>query len=198
MLGSLQPYFSKLEDPRQKSTIALTDIIMSGLAVYQLKIPALQLLDNYRNEPLAHPNLKRLFGIQTVPSDTQLRDVLDRVPTDAFRVPFDIIFRTLQKDKALEQFKFHDGTKDQYLVATTQLESLDLPISNAIIALQRCRRVKMKMVRSYFIITNFSLLPLFILITIQLFPYVQSLSSSKTATQKMIANSQLLRGHTST
>ena len=118
MLGSLQPYFSKLEDPRLICTIPLTDIIMSGLAVYQLKIPALQLLDDYRNEPLAHPNLKRLFAIQTVPSDTQLRDVLDRVPTDAFRVPFDIIFRTLQQDKALEQFKFHDGNKDQYLIAT--------------------------------------------------------------------------------
>ncbi|MDQ3015094.1 MAG: hypothetical protein M3Q73_04485 [bacterium] len=118
MLGSLQPYFSKLEDPRQTKTIPLTDIIMSGLAVYQLKIPALQLLDDYRNEPLAHPNLKRLFGIQSVPSDTQLRDVLDRVPTDAFRIPFDIIFRTLQQDKALEQFKFYDGNKDQYLIAT--------------------------------------------------------------------------------
>lgn len=118
MLGSLQPYFSKIEDPRIISTISLTDIIMSGLAVYQLKIPALQLLDDYRNEPLAHPNLKRLFGIQTVPSDTQLRDILDRIPTDAFRIPFDIIFRTLQQDKALDQFKFHDGTKDRYLIAT--------------------------------------------------------------------------------
>jgi hypothetical protein len=91
---------------------------MSGLTVFQLKIPALQLLDGYRNEPLAHPNLKRLFDIHKIPSDTQLREVLDRVPTDNFRIPFDIIFRTLQQDKALEQFKFHNVTKDQYLVAT--------------------------------------------------------------------------------
>jgi hypothetical protein len=118
MLRSLMPYFSNLEDPRSVKSISLHDIIMSGLAVYQLKIPALQLLDDYRNEPLAHPNLKRLFGIQKIPSDTQLRDVLDRVNTDVFRTPFDIIFRTLQQDKALEQFKFHDGVKDQYLVAT--------------------------------------------------------------------------------
>jgi hypothetical protein len=118
MIGSLLPYFSKIEDPRKIKTIALEDIIMSALAVYQLKIPALQLLDAYRDEPLAHPNLKRLFHVQQVPSDTQLRDVLDRIPTDKFRTPFDIIFRTLQQDKALEQFKFHDGNKDQYLVAT--------------------------------------------------------------------------------
>lgn len=91
---------------------------MSALAVYQLKIPALQLLDGFRHEPLAHPNLKRLFDIQNVPSDTQLRDVLDRIPTDSFRKPFEIIFRTLQQDKALEQFKFYDGFKDQYLIST--------------------------------------------------------------------------------
>jgi hypothetical protein len=118
MIIYLQPYFSKLKDPRAVKTITLHDIIMSGLAVYQLKIPALQLLDEYRNEPLAHPNLKRLFGIQKVPSDTQLRDVLDRIPTNSFRTPFEIIFRTLQQDKGLEQFKFYDGHKDQYLVAT--------------------------------------------------------------------------------
>jgi len=118
MLRSLLPYFAKIEDPRKTKNISLQDIIMSGLAVFQLKIPALQLLDDYRHEPLAHPNLKRLFEIQKIPSDTQLRDVLDRIPTDKFRLPFDIIFRTLQQDKALEQFKFYDGTKDQYLVAT--------------------------------------------------------------------------------
>lgn len=118
MIRSLLPYFSKVEDPRSVSTISLQDIIMSGLAVYQLKIPALQLLDGYRTEPYAHPNLKRLFDIQKIPSDTQLRDVLDRVSTDNFRKPFEIIFRTLQQDKALEQFKFHDGFRDQYLVST--------------------------------------------------------------------------------
>jgi hypothetical protein len=118
MLRSITPYFSKIEDPRKIHSISLHDIIMSGLAVFQLKIPALQLLDGYRNEPFAHPNLKRLFQIQKIASDTQLRDVLDRVPTEKLRIPFDIIFRTLQQDKALEQFKFHDGTKDQYLVAT--------------------------------------------------------------------------------
>lgn len=118
MLRSLIPYFSKLPDPRAVSSIPLQDIIMSALAVYQLKVPALQLLDGFRHEPLAHPNLKRLFDIQNVPSDTQLRDILDRIPTDSFRKPFEIIFRTLQQDKALEQFKFFDGFKDQYLIST--------------------------------------------------------------------------------
>jgi hypothetical protein len=118
MLRSLIPYFAKVPDPRAVSTISLQDIIMSALAVYQLKIPALQLLDGFRNEPLAHPNLKRLFDIQNIPSDTQLRDILDRIPTDSFRKPFEIIFRILQRDKALQQFKFYDGHADQYLVST--------------------------------------------------------------------------------
>ncbi|NOT78187.1 MAG: transposase [Bacteriovoracaceae bacterium] len=113
----LRAHFAKIKDPRKVKSLPLVDIIMSGLAVFQLKIPSLLLLDDMRSEPLAHKNLKRLFDIKQVPSDTQLRDVLDRVPTDEFRNSFNLVFHSLQKDKALEQFKFFDGHKDQYLVS---------------------------------------------------------------------------------
>ncbi|NOT79214.1 MAG: hypothetical protein HOP07_09475 [Bacteriovoracaceae bacterium] len=113
----LRAHFAKIKDPGKVKSLPLVDIIMSGLAVFQLKIPSLLLLDDMRSEPLAHKNLKRLFDIKQVPSDTQLRDVLDRVPTDEFRNSFNLVFHSLQKDKALEQFKFFDGHKDQYLVS---------------------------------------------------------------------------------
>lgn len=140
LIHSLIPYFQKIKDPRSAWSIPLSDIIMSGLAVFQLKIPSLLLLDELRDEEHAHANLKRLFSITQVPSDTQLRDILDRIPTEELRTPFDIIFRTLKQDKSLEQYKFHDGHRDTFLLnidATGVFSSTNIKCDCCLVKIQK-------------------------------------------------------------
>ena len=103
--------FTELPDHRhQKATIPLGDALASALAMFSLKDPSLLAFDRRRNDQ----NMKTLFGIDQIPSDTQMREILDPLEPDLLRPVFNDVFRQLQRGKALESFVFHDGC---YLLA---------------------------------------------------------------------------------
>ena len=54
-------------------------------------------------------NLKALFGIGQIPSDTQTREILDPLDPERLRPLFGAVFRQLQRGKALEPFEFYNG-----------------------------------------------------------------------------------------
>ena len=102
----LREGFAKMPDHRDaKSTIPLPDALMSALAMFSLKDPSLLAFDERRSDT----NLKALFGIGRIPSDTQMREVLDPVDPEHLRPSFADVFRQLQRGKALEPFEFYDG-----------------------------------------------------------------------------------------
>lgn len=102
----LQSRFAKIKDGRnQRSTVSLSDACMSAFALFSLKDPSLLAFDARRNDA----NLKSLYRIHQVPSDTQMRVILDAVNPAEMRPAFNDVFRQLQRGKALEQFAFFDG-----------------------------------------------------------------------------------------
>jgi hypothetical protein len=103
--------FEKIPDHRDaKATVALADVLMSAFAMFSLKDPSLLAFDARRNDA----NMRGLFGIAQIPSDSSMRESLDPVDPEHFRVPFKDVFRQLQRGKALEPFVFHQGC---YLLA---------------------------------------------------------------------------------
>ena len=95
-----------IPDHRQpKSPISLPDALMSAVAMFVLKDPSLLAFDARRNDQ----NMKNLFGIQQVPCDTHMREVVDPLEPDQFRPFFNDVFRELQRGKVLERFVFHQG-----------------------------------------------------------------------------------------
>ena len=54
-------------------------------------------------------NLKSIYGIENIPSDTQLRTILDPVPPVDIRPLYKDVFRDLQRGKVLEKLVFMDG-----------------------------------------------------------------------------------------
>jgi hypothetical protein len=94
------------------ATITLGDALMAGYAIFALKLPSLLAFDEERRSDEA--NLKSLFGFQQVPSDTQMRTILDEVNPQLLRPAFSNVFRQLQRGKALEPFVFFQG---HYLLA---------------------------------------------------------------------------------
>jgi hypothetical protein len=98
--------FAKIPDHRgRKCPIPLPDALMSALAMFALKDPSLLAFQERRNDD----NLRNLFGIAHVPSDTHLREILDPVEPRQLRPLFDAVFRQLQRGKALEPFVFSHG-----------------------------------------------------------------------------------------
>jgi hypothetical protein len=98
--------FGKVADHRDpKATIPLADALMSAFAMFSLKDPSLLAFQERRSDP----NLKALFGIGRMPSDTQMREILDPVDPEHLRPLFGAVFRQLQRGKALEPFAFYAG-----------------------------------------------------------------------------------------
>jgi len=54
-------------------------------------------------------NLKSIYGIENIPSDTQLRTILDPVQPVDIRPLYKGVFRDLQRGKVLEKLVFMDG-----------------------------------------------------------------------------------------
>ena len=90
--------------------ISLTDALMSAFAMFSLKSPSLLAFDKERTEG----NLETIYGIERVPCDTFMREILDPVFPESLRPSFKGVFRQLQRGKALEAMTFLES---HYLVA---------------------------------------------------------------------------------
>jgi Transposase DDE domain len=111
LFGLLRTGFADIADHRPgKPDISLTDALMSAFALFSLKSPSLLAFDQERTEG----NLQRVYGIERVPCDTAMREILDPVKPKYLRPLFKDIFRALQRGKALEEMVFVEG---YYLVA---------------------------------------------------------------------------------
>jgi hypothetical protein len=98
------------DDRAADADISLTDALMSAFALFSLTSPALLAFDKERTEG----NLHTIYGIQRVPCDTHMREILDPVSPESLRPVFKSVLTQLQRGKALEPMVFLD---DRYLLA---------------------------------------------------------------------------------
>jgi hypothetical protein len=98
--------FGRVAEPRPgKPAIPLVDALMSAFAMFALKDPSLLAFDQRRHDD----NLRSLYRIGRVPSDTQLRAILDQVPPEQLRPIYQDVFRQLQRGKVLEEYVYLQG-----------------------------------------------------------------------------------------
>jgi hypothetical protein len=103
--------FAHIADHRPGTPdISLPDALMSACALFSLKSPSLRAVDQERTEG----NLQRVYGIERVPCDPAMRDILDPVEPASLRPLFKHVFGALQRGKALEEMVFVEG---HYLLA---------------------------------------------------------------------------------
>lgn len=92
------------------SNYSWEDCIMSGLAIFGFKLPSLLQFEKAKStEPYIRRNLRTLYGVESAPSDTCLRERLDDVLPTQLRRGFKQIFSYLQRGNALEQFRYLGG-----------------------------------------------------------------------------------------
>jgi Transposase DDE domain len=118
----LHSLFSSVPDPRSGEVeIPLDDVLMSAFAMFSLKDPSLLAFDHRRQDP--NDNFRTIYGINRVPSDSQMRAILDPVDPAGLRAPFLEVFRCLQRGKVLEHFVYLDGYYLVSLDGTTYFSS---------------------------------------------------------------------------
>ena len=119
LLEASRVSFSRIRDRLSgKTHYPLSDCIMSALALFSLKYSSLlQFEQSQDNEKVRH-NLKTLYGIAQVPSDTYMRERLDPLDPELLQPAFKTCFSAVQRGKQLPAFSFlknyylvsHDGT----------------------------------------------------------------------------------------
>jgi hypothetical protein len=79
--------FAQIEDRRdpQRLTWELPGVVMSAFARLFFQHPSLLAYQRRMKQQTGSSNLERVFRVAAIPSDTQMREILDGVPTEALR-----------------------------------------------------------------------------------------------------------------
>jgi hypothetical protein len=87
MVELLATTFGELEDPRaaDQLTYPLHDTVMSGFALMFFQHPSLLQFQRAMQQKRRRCNLQTIFGVHEVPSDTQMREILDGVEPEPLR-----------------------------------------------------------------------------------------------------------------
>jgi hypothetical protein len=137
MIAILRKHFSKIKDRRRQASIrfSLPDTLCAALAMFQFKSPSLLQFDEaYQTDEVLMGNLLRLYSLDKVASDTQMRAILDEVKPSELRPAFRALHSSAQRGKVLEDFAIFDnrlllsidgtGPSVVKIVDTTLLRSL--------------------------------------------------------------------------
>lgn len=103
-----EKFFKKISDSKKRNNrkFDLKSIFMSALAMFSLKQPSLLGFDSYRKKDTPDvENLKTLFKLNEIPSDTHFRETLDKVEHESLLGIFQKYIDLLRETKALDCYK---------------------------------------------------------------------------------------------
>ena len=86
LFSMLRQRFESVEDSRKEShlTYPMPDVLMSALAMFVFKDPSLLAFEDRQDDP----TLKNIFKIDKLPSDSQMRDILDPIDVEQLNEAF--------------------------------------------------------------------------------------------------------------
>ncbi len=112
MLRMVRACFDRVPDTINGRGFSLSGCLMSGLAVFSLKMGSpLQFDTQVRGgkDPVQARNLRSLCGVKRAPSDTRMRERLDEVDPRDLRRCFKQVHAALQRGKVFEGWTVFDG-----------------------------------------------------------------------------------------
>ena len=107
----LSERFLSIPDWRQpgKVSISLHDALMSGFACMHFQDPSLLQFQQRMQEDQHQNNLRTLFNVETIPKETQMREIIDSVDSKHLRPVFKELYSRLQRGKHLEPYELFSG-----------------------------------------------------------------------------------------
>jgi len=115
LLGDARKFFATVPDHRnpQLIQIELKDFLMSSLAMFSLKFPSLLKFEEEMKDRRNFSHLHTIYGVERVPSDTRMREVVDEVATKNLDPLFNRLLEKAKRSGALKDFMLWNKT---YLV----------------------------------------------------------------------------------
>ncbi len=110
----LSKRFLQVEDFRKGDVkYKLHDFFMSAFAMMYFQDPSLLSFQERLQKACNKNNLKTMFDIESIPKDSQLREILDQAPTESVEQLFPDFLHQLQRGNQLKTYQFLDG---RYLI----------------------------------------------------------------------------------
>ncbi len=112
LVSTVHQAFERIKDKRRQGSVEhpLAQVLSAALAMFSLKFPSLLQFDKQfpLDKRLRH-NLASLFGVMNVPSDSQMRDILDPIKPEALRPAFRAVHSALQRGNAIKPYQYLGG-----------------------------------------------------------------------------------------
>jgi hypothetical protein len=109
LIESLTHNISNIEDTRKQRTniiYSLKDIILSAFSIFYFQNKSWLSFQRDMDTAKGTSNAKTMFGIQNIPTDTHVKQILDKITPDCFRKIYEIIVEKLRDIGILDKFNF--------------------------------------------------------------------------------------------
>src|ERR1700733_10068625 len=115
LFQSLEHAISTIPDHRSlnHTTHSMRDAIFVSFSGFFLQARSLKGYINFLKKSKASKNKKALFNIHTIPTDNQVRNIIDPIPTTHFEEAQDDIIFKMQRSGVLKEFKKTIKSKSQ-------------------------------------------------------------------------------------
>ena len=120
MVASLRLTMEKFPDIRTGKNIqyGVMDAAMGAFSVFFTQCPSFLQYQKLMQEKYGLSNAKTLFGMKAIPSDNQIRNLLDHVPPSTLAPVFQDCFKALERSHHLDTFRVAiEKEKQQLLIA---------------------------------------------------------------------------------
>ncbi|OWY24511.1 hypothetical protein C7N43_06040, partial [Sphingobacteriales bacterium UPWRP_1] len=108
LINKLRVCFTKVGEHRYRNARrALNDYLMTAFAMFHLKDPSLLFFQN--NFDTRRANLEHLYGIETIYSDTAIREAIDGIAPEDIKHGFGELFEELEQTGVLAHYKVLGG-----------------------------------------------------------------------------------------
>jgi len=115
LLKTMASRIKQIDDHRQQAKVdyCMHDCVMSAFAMMYLQDPSLLAFQRRIQDRIQRNNLNTIFDVHNIPKDSQLRNILDMLPTEALSPIFSDFLGDLQRGKHLVKYQLLDG---KYLI----------------------------------------------------------------------------------
>jgi hypothetical protein len=116
LLAILDRTFAGLPDPRrgQNTTYTMRDAALGAFSVFFMQSPSFLAHQQAMQDKHQRNNATSLFGMEKIPSDPQIRNLLDPIPPAQLAAPFWEVFDLVAETGALQPYRSFNG---QWLVS---------------------------------------------------------------------------------
>jgi hypothetical protein len=107
----MSEHLRNIDDERQqgKCNYSLHDVVMSSFACMFFQDPSLLQFQKRLEKKYQRHNLQTIFSVKDIPQSSQMREILDAIPSETLAPIFKDLFGRLRRHKHLEEYAILPG-----------------------------------------------------------------------------------------